>query len=571
MTEIRRNSVTSFVPNVQSRLKKMANKVGYASHIHELRLKGKQPLHLLGTPSDPWAGSVAAGSHILSGRFYYQGKTLRNPEHNKGEWQGGEAWQAKNLDSRWQPYLHSFSWLRDLNRGVDRQAARRRGIMLTRNWLQDFDHCHDLAWAPDITGQRIINWMAYAPLILDTSDLKYRGKLLNCLARQARHLYHTCDDPLRGVARLQAICGLMMAGLYVPDGENWFKKATGLLKRALATEILADGGMASRSPEDLHKALRVLLVVRASHRAMGRNKPEILDDVIRRMTVKMKTLLHGDGKLALFNGSNELTAAEIAATLSFAADNKDKTPAPGGEKSGFRRLHNGDMVVIIDAGPPADLEVSQKNHAGTLSFEMSIDQQRVIVNCGGANTLALAEFNPLSRTSAAHSTLVLANINSSEIRKDGLIGQGPTVVRSTQTCARGHGLLETSHDGYLSQFGIIHHRAIYINDLGDDMRGEDVLECRTVSAPALKYDVRFHLHPDITVPRQEAADRLLLRLPNGEYWQFQFSGGRLSMEESIYFGGGERMQNGRQIVVSGATKTKKTVIKWSLRRIENNN
>lgn len=571
MIKIRRNSVTSFSANVQKRLKKMVNRAVYASHIHDFRLKGKHPLRLLGTPKDPWAGSLAAGSHILTGFFYCQGQWLKNPDHEKGEWQNGAIWRAKELSSKWQAHVHSFIWLRDLNRVVDRRAARSRAVTLTRHWLQDFDQRHDLAWTPAITGQRIINWMTHAPLILDTNDLVYRSKLLNCLARQARHLYHACEGSIRGLPRLQAICGLILAGLYVPYGESWLKKGRELLEQALTQEILTDGGMASRSPEDLYRALRSLLVVRASYKAMDQAGPEKLDIAIRRMIPMLKSLLHGDGRLALFNGTAEQSALHIAATLDFAADFKDEAILPERAKSGFRRLANGPMVVIMDAGPPADMEASQKSHAGTLSFEMSVGKQRIIVNSGCAGFLDSKDIYQLSRSTAAHSTVVLAHKNSSEIRKDGLIGHGPTLVSSAQTSVKGHGLIEASHDGYLNHFGLIHHRAIYVNDLGQDLRGEDVLERRMAGVTELEFDVRFHIHPDITLSRQAATDRLLLRLPNGEYWQFQCSGGLLSVAESRYFGSGVRRQNARQILVSGRIKNKKTVIKWSLRRIEQNN
>ena len=46
----------------------------------------------------------------------------------------------------------------------------------------------DDAWAPDLWGQRILFWTAYAPYILSSRDAGYRSALLNTLARGARHL-----------------------------------------------------------------------------------------------------------------------------------------------------------------------------------------------------------------------------------------------------------------------------------------------------------------------------------------------------------------------------------------------
>ena len=581
MVQIRRQSDRSFSQKVRERLKKVIEKASYASRYHELRLKGKHPLRLLGTPKDPWTGTVAAGAHILSGRFYCQGQILRNPDHEDGKWQAQEIWQAAHLNSNatlnplWQQHIHGFGWLRDLDRVVDRKAARHRAMDLVASWLQMFDQWDEQAWRPEVIGQRIINWMAYAPLIMDSNDLVYRSKLLNCLARQARHLYHVGDEELRALPRMQVIGGLILAGLYIPYGENWLKKGTGLLNRAVSQDIFADGGVSSRNPEELYRILRDFLMIRLSYRTMGHEIPDKLDAAIGRMTAMLKNLLQGDGRLSLFNGASGQDAKDIAATIALSEELYSEHPSSNGEKSGFRRLEQGSTILIQDTGPPADVGMSRHGHAGTLSFEMSVGKQRLIVNCGRGNALSggvEADLHMLSRSTAAHSTLVLNDKNSSEIREDGLIGRAPSVVNSNLTIEKGHNLLETSHDGYLARFGLMHHRSIYMNETGCDIRGEDILEeqgnaRKRVEGP-VNFDVRFHIHPDITLSRQGGADRLLLRLSGTEFWQFQCSGGELSLEESLYMGAGGRRQNCRQIVISGPVIEAKTVIKWSLRRIE---
>ncbi|PHZ84220.1 heparinase II/III family protein [Paremcibacter congregatus] len=578
MSQIRRHSDTPLTAKVQKRLKNVVKKASYSSRYHELRLKGKHPLRLLGTPKDPWAGSIAAGSHIISNRFYCEGQILRNPAHDTGAWEGGEIWQVDTLDQKWAEHLHSFCWLRDLNRVVDRNAARRRAMDLMRHWLAEFDQWHDLTWSPDIIGRRIINWMAYAPLILDSNDLIYRSKLLNCLARQARHLYHSSDDYGRGLPRMRAIGGLILAGLYIPYGENWLKRGTRLLQEALTTEILPDGGVASRNPEDLYRILRGLLVVRASYKAMGHDVPSGLTPALARMTALLKSLIHGDGRLALFHGASEQNAQDMAATIAFSdadADQETGVVCLDGEQSGFRRLEQEGTVIIADTGPPAEVEVSYNGHASTLSFELSQGPHRIIVNCGCASSLPDMpdmDLYKLSRSTAAHSTVVLNDKNSSALRKDGLIGDGPTLVTSDRTEEKGHHLLDMSHDGYQVRFGVTHYRSLYLNDTGLDIRGEDRLQRRMLQTSdnlkAPHFDIRFHVHPDVTVSLQSGDDKVLLRLPNGDYWQFQCAGASLALEESIYLGEVARLQNCRQIVLSGTAADPETVVKWSLRRIE---
>jgi len=554
MGQICRQSGISFGARVQNRLqkhlKKLIRTANYGSRFHEFRLRGKHPLRLLGTPNDPCIDIKDPDSKITD-----------LPD----DW-------GENRGRTGQEYLHSFCWLRTLNQLTDRKAARQKAITLTRDWLKDFDRWHEMAWAADILGLRIFYWLVYAPLLLDSTDLVYRSKMLNCLARQARHLHYIGDDGLRGLKRIEAVSGLMLAGLYIPHGESWLKKALGLLDRALIGEIIADGGEVSRNPEDMLDILQYLVVIRASLRAMGHDLPARLAQAIPLMAGMLDALRHGDGALALFNGAGERTAAELDTVLSLARGDKTEISPIIGEKSGFRRLQRGATAVILDAGPPADIAVSRKCHAGTLSFEMSDGPQRIIVNCGSAKQGSGDDLYRLCRSTAAHSTLVVKDRNSSEIRKDGLIGCGPTRVTSKITLPeQGPGLVEAGHDGYLSRFGVLHRRTIYISEAGDDVRGEDILDRGKngrKSRQAVGYDIRFHLHPAISITRQEAPDRLLLGGPGSHYWQFHCTGGRLAVEESLYLGDGRSVQTCQQIVISGKARDEKTVIKWSLRRME---
>jgi hypothetical protein len=122
-------------------------------------------------------------------------------------------------------------------------------------------------------------------------------------------------------------------------------------------------------------------------------------------------------------------------------------------------------------------------HAGTLSFEMSVGRDRLIVNCGAAPA-AEGEWRDALRATAAHSALILADTNSSELRPEGL-GRRVEKVEVDRQEANGAQWLEVSHDGWVRQFGLRHRRRFYLSESGDDLRGEDVLEPeREVTVPA---------------------------------------------------------------------------------------
>src|SRR5471030_1510437 len=66
-------------------------------------------------------------------------------------------------------------------------------------------------------------------------------------------------------------------------------------------------------------------------------------------------------------------------------------------------------------------------------------------------------------------------------------------------------LLRASHDGYASDFGIIHSRAIQLSAEGRILDGEDsFMPSEGVAIPAHvgdEFAIRFHLHPAIKASR----------------------------------------------------------------------
>ncbi|MBM3557821.1 MAG: heparinase, partial [Alphaproteobacteria bacterium] len=57
----------------------------------------------------------------------------------------------------------------------------------------------------------------------------------------------------------------------------------------------------------------------------------------------------------------------------------------------------------------------------------------------------------------------------------------------------------------------------------------------------------------------------VLRLEGGEGWIFEASGGRVGLEESVYFGTGERRRC-EQLVVSGEIAELPLTLKWRFAR-----
>ena len=192
---------------------------------------------------------------------------------------------------------------------------------------------------------------------------------------------------------------------------------------------------------------------------------------IDRMALALRALRHGDGGLALFNGSREDLPSLVDLVLS-QAGRSARAPGQIGE-SGFHRLAAGKSVLIVDAGAPPAPGADRFAHAGTLGFEFSSGKERLIVNCGAAPASG-AEWRDALRATDAHSTLIIAGVSSSEIRENGL-GRRPAHVTGQRQAAGGAHWLEASHDGYAGRYGLLHRRILIMRDDGTELRGEDML------------------------------------------------------------------------------------------------
>ena len=98
----------------------------------------------------------------------------------------------------------------------------------------------------------------------------------------------------------------------------------------------------------------------------------------------------------------------------------------------------------------------------------------------------------------------------------------------------------------------MHKRLIYMDDTGEDIRGEDIIEQNkaTKSSPNIPFDVRFHLHPDVSVTLSNDSEMVYLGLVNGETWQFRQRGAKISVEDSVYFGNAGKVVTTKQIILS---------------------
>src|SRR5947208_14372698 len=433
------------------------------------RLKhSRHPLKLVAVPRDHVAGDRQRGDALLAGRFAVGSEMLPLADLDFAS-VGAQGALAERLQG--------FSWLRDLAAAASREKGARLAEAVVGRWLLAHGARVDAAWAPHLWGERILFWTAYAPYILSSADSGYRSALLNTLARGARHLDGTAERAPAGLKRVTAWCGVVAAGLLVQGGVPRVARGEAGLARALASAQFDDGGLVSRSPFEQILLVDRLGLLRACYLASKQTIPDGIEAAAAAALAALHGVSLGDGGLSSWQGCGPAETSRLTARIEGCG--LRARPLRQARGWGYQRLSALGTIVVLDAAPPPPQKMAAQGSASTLAFELSDGQQRLVVNCGGPGPLPTDLSDELVeglRTTAAHSPLVLADTNSTNILADGSLGRGVEDVAIDRSEDNDASRLEASHDGYVRAFGLVHKPSLMLGNDGKELRGADQLQ-----------------------------------------------------------------------------------------------
>ena len=539
--------------------REIVQKLARGSLLSRLK-RSKQPLKLAAVPRDHVHGDRQRGDAILAGRFTVGSETVALADLDFAH-VGASGILAQQLQG--------FSWLRDVAAAASREKAAHFAEALVGRWLLAHGTKADEAWAPHLWGERILFWTAYAPYILSSSDGGYRTALLNTLARGARHLDAAADKASAGLDRVTAWCGVVAAGLLVQGGVPRIARGEAGLARALASAQFDDGGLVSRSPFEQAQLVDRLGLLRACYQAAKQTIPEGIEAAAAAGLAALHGISMGDGALSSWQGCGPGEGSRLAALIEGCG--LRARPLRQARGWGYQRMSALGTIVVLDAAPPPAQKAAGCGSASTLAFELSDGGQRLVVNCGGPGPLPTGLSDELVlglRTTAAHSTLVLSDTNSTSILADGSLGKGVEDVAIDRREDNDASRLEASHDGYVRAFGLTHKRSLMLGNDGKELRGADQLiaKGRKKIRESAPYAVRFHLSPGVEATITADGMGAILRSKGAPPWNFRCRGGNLAVEESLWIDGRGKAQRTSQLVIVGEISALGGEIGWQFRR-----
>jgi uncharacterized heparinase superfamily protein len=392
------------------------------------------------------------------------------------------------------------------------------------------------------------------------------------LATQARFLLSGDDGPVRASERAAA-AGVAACALGGRAGDVLLDRALRRLAHALPDTLAHDGGHTSRCPQaalELFFDLATLDDALAQH---GIAAPEEMARAIGRLATVVRFFTLADGRLAAFQGGEELSGPYVAAAR--AQDELGDRAVPP-HRNGYHRLEARSLQVVVDAGAPATGPWSTTACAQPLAIEVLAGARRLIVGggwtpeCQGPQALRLVD---------AGSTLCVGEAACGQpIGGFAAKVLGPRLygaceeVEARRHEAPGASWLELAHQGWGAAFGFRHERRLYIDVDADELRGEDRLSPLQVSGPRnadgrrfVPIAVRFHLHPQVSALIARDGTSVLLKADGEESgWWLRSDAADVTLEPSTHYQGGEARRS-QQIVLRGQARLDAGArIRWKL-------
>ena len=567
-------ALTDFTPPATSageKLIRLAYRLGVSGTTLTAPFRKPIKPRVLATVETPLTGERVAGVALRAGHFLVYG--VKAPILQM------DFSSVARLMPPFERAVHGFEWLRDLAASAPREQCIPTAERVLAAWLEANPHPGKGApWAIGNTGHRVLNWLVHAPLILSGADRALRAKALAAIAETARWLDRHVTRAEDRLAEVAGWCGVVAAGLLLPEGKPRRLYGEAGLMRALGELVGDDGGVLSRSPLGQIEAIALLTDLAACYRATRRDPPPQLEAMLQMLVPPLLALIHSDGGLGNWQGAGAIPAERIATLVE--ASGVRTRPLRNVRQWGYQRVAAGKAVLQLDAAPPPLARHTRSGCASTLAFEFSDRGQRIVVNCGGAafagGQVPLRIENGL-RATAAHSTLVLDDTNSTAVLINGKLGSGVSEVeidrRLLPVKEGGNATrIEASHDGFANRFGLLHRRILLLRDDGSELRGEDLLVPvgRKGRRGKLPFAIRFHLGPGVEAGLSDSGMGAGLALADGSYWQFvapPVEDCELAVEESIWVDGGGKAHPIQQLAIQGMVSRGGGSFSWLLKRM----
>ncbi len=429
------------------------------------------------------------------------------------------GWNGSQRERLWRYNQHYFADLTATNANQRRDIHRE----ILNSWIEENQPGVGTGWEPYPCSLRIVNWIKYA---LNGNELDEDTK--HSLAIQVRWLVKKLEWHILGNHLFANAKALIFAGLWFdgPEANLWLKTGLKILETEFSEQILPDGGQFELSSMyhvlALEDVLDLINISNNFKNSLSCDQVEITTEWEKKipgMQHWLKTMCHPDGQISLFNDA----ALDIAPAPDIVHEYARRLGFPEVKKterlvwlhdSGYVRLENGDAVVIADMGRVGPDYLPGHAHADTLSFEFSLFGERLVTN-SGTSTYEIGPERHRQRSSAAHSTLVLDEENSSEVWAGFRVARRARIAEVTMEQHDGKLLAQATHDGYHRLLGSPLHQRLWELSPGqlkivDTVHGKKKHEAKIYFHLTPQWVPQMNENGTITIRKKDEAHNILV-------------------------------------------------------------
>ena len=389
---------------------------------------------------------------------------------------GSIPWNDRRHAKLWLYHLNYFDFL-NVHFALPGEAPLLDAACeIALDWCRQNTKGTEVGWEPYPLSLRIVNWLKFLAAHASALESRDEGKSLHTvlasLAVQVATLEHRLEKDLRGNHLLKNLKALLFAGamLESPRSTRWWSIGEELLLEQLHEQILPDGGHFERSPMYHAQVLEDLVEIRLLCVATGKQLAcsELLSQKVLAMAQFLRSILHPDGEIPLFNDSTLDGACPPARLLAMTEPSDAKVieskplvtvfPKTG---YGIIRSRESRSTLIFDCGSLGPDYQPGHGHCDVLSYELSLQSQRVVVDTG-ASTYEPGQERAYERSTAAHNTLRIDGEEQAEIWASFRVGRRPRVGEIRSGSIGAFAFVSGEHHAY-RRLGVIHARTIVLN------------------------------------------------------------------------------------------------------------
>ena len=492
--------------------------------------------------------------YLLSSLINYQNKKYKIDELDFNTIWRNES-QSKEFIK-----LNNFFWFFSL----DLKSSKKSVQKVISDWINKNNKYEKVSWDFDVTAKRIISWLSNHQLSYNEGTKEYKHMFDHMIQKQTNHLVNEIKSSKNLANKIIGCSAIILAGLSYKTDKIYLNFGLNFLKKITKYSIDNQGFLKSRNIKQQIFYLKYFILIREWFKESQIETPEYLDEAIYFLGQAYAYFWQNTKVNLLFNGnnnSNNLDFDNYLKRLGYKFKNDKK------DYCGYTILQNKKICLAMDTGSSPDFKHSENYQSGALSFELISNGKKLISNCGYHEKIN-QKLNQISKSSAAHSTLVIDDSSSCKFAKNKgtwILKSGLKIIEKKFIFEKNYWKIEASHDGYLKKYNSIHKRSIEFYPEEMTLIGIDKIARKKIDKD-YKFHIRFHLDPSIRLMKTQDNKSILIELDQ-EGWKFTCDNYEINIDNGLYFGNKNSYIENQNIFISGISNSDEENIKWEIKRI----